>query len=213
MPWGMALTHAAMLAAAMSTDTFVACFAYGTNRIRIPPASAAVVTLVSSGILLLALAAGQAVRAFIPQGVVTAICFVLLFVLGVARLCDSSIKALIRRHQGLHREIRFSIFSLRCILNIYADPEKADRDASRELSVREAAPLAAALSLDGLAAGFGAGMAAINLWMATGMSLALGLAAVLGGSMLGKRLAEHSRLDLSWLSGALLIVLAFCRLG
>ena len=198
------MTHAAMLAAAMSTDTFVACFAYGTNRIRIPPASAAVVTLVSSGILLLALAAGQAVRAFIPQGAVTAICFVLLFVLGVARLCDSSIKALVRR---------FSIFSLRCILNIYADPEKADRDASRELSVREAAPLAAALSLDGLAAGFGAGMAAINLWMAAGMSLALGLAVVLGGSMLGKRLAEHSRLDLSWLSGALLIVLAFCRLG
>lgn len=33
-----------------------------------------------------------AVRAFIPQGMVTAICFVLLFVLGVARLCDSSIK-------------------------------------------------------------------------------------------------------------------------
>ena len=213
MSFGMALAHAAMLAVAMSTDTFVACFAYGANRIRIPPASAAVVTLVSSGILLVALAAGRAVRAFIPQGVVTAVCFALLFVLGIARLCDSSIKALIRRHQGLHREIRFSVFCLHCILNIYADPEKADRDASRELSVREAAPLAAALSLDGLAAGFGAGMAAVNLWMAAAMSLALGLAAVLGGSMLGKRLAEHSRLDLSWLSGALLIVLAFCRLG
>ena len=43
------------------------------------------------------------------------------------------------------------------------------------------------------------------------MSLVIGAAAILGGSLLGNRLAEKLSLNLSWISGFLLMALAFMK--
>lgn len=114
-----------LLAAALSVDSFIASFAYGTGKIKIP--------------------------------------FVSVFIFGLIKLFDSSIKSFIRKHKGIRKQLKFSMFSLNFNLNIYADPEDADTDSSRDLSPREAVSLAIALSLDGLAVGFGAGLANFNI--------------------------------------------------
>ena len=202
-----AVLEALLLVVALSMDAFVASFAYGAQRIKIPFSSAAIISVICTAMLAVSLLAGALLRPFLPQGLTRGLCFALLFLLGVAKLCDSAIKTLIRRHKRMHRQVSFSVFSLKFILDIYADPEKADRDGSRVLSPAEAASLAVALSLDGLAA-----LMQVNVLIVMLFSLAVGMLAVRLGGKIGNRAAQKLSFDLSWFSGALLIVLAILKL-
>ncbi|WP_249281803.1 sporulation membrane protein YtaF [Ligaoa zhengdingensis] len=204
--------EALLLVTALSTDAFVASFAYGTNQIDIPRSSVTVISLICSGILGVALVAGSVLQPFLPAGLTKAVCFSILLILGLVKLFDSSVKSFIRRHKGVRRELSFSVSQLRCILSIYADPEVADWDCSRQLSPGEASSLAVALSLDGLAVGFGAGLGDAGVLEAVFFSLLLGALAVKLGCWLGKKAAKRFQLNLSWLGGAMLIVLAFFKL-
>lgn len=157
-------------------------------------------------------AGGRVIRPLLPQGLAEGLGFAILLLLGVTKLFDSSIKAYIRRHKAMKRDIRFSLSSLRFILTVYADPQEADRDASQSLSAGEAASLAVALSLDSLAAGIGAGVSRVGPLEAAAVAFFLGILAVLAGHAAGKRLAERCPSDLSWIGGLLLILLAIGRL-
>lgn len=205
-----AVLEALLLVVALSMDAFVASFAYGAQRIKIPFSSAAIISVICTAMLAVSLLAGALLRPFLPQGLTRGLCFALLFLLGVAKLCDSAIKTLIRRHKRMHRQVSFSVFSLKFILDVYADPEKADRDGSRVLSPAEAASLAVALSLDGLAVG--AALMQVNVLIVMLFSLAVGMLAVRLGGKIGNRAAQKLSFDLSWFSGALLIVLAILKL-
>lgn len=207
-----AALEALLLVVALSLDAFVASFAYGAQRIRIPYSSAAIISVICTAMLAVSLLAGSLLRPFLPQSLTKGLCFAILFLLGLVKLCDSTIKTLIRKHKRMHRQVSFSLFSLKFILDVYADPEKADRDGSRELSPAEAASLAVALSLDGLAVGFGAALMQVNFLMVMVFSLAVGMLAVRLGGKIGNRAAQKLPFDLSWLSGALLIVLAILKL-
>ena len=146
-----AILEPLVLVTALSVDAFVASFAYGTNQIKIPFRSVAVISGICSAILGVSLFLGSLVRPFMPEHLAGVLCFSILFLLGIAKLCDSAIKSLIRRSQGIHKKISFSAMHLRFILDVYANPENADSDCSKSLSAVEAAPLAIALSLEGLA--------------------------------------------------------------
>ena len=200
-----------LLVAALSVDAFVASFAYGTDKIEIPFSSLAVICLVCSGILGISLLLGSFVRPYLPADITHAVSFTILFILGVVKLFDSALKNFIRRHQPGQKRLHFCMAGLCFILQVYVDSTVADRDFSRRLSPGEAASLAVALSFDGLAVGFGAGLAQTNALEAVLLSLFTTAALVSLGSILGRRIAERLKFDLSWLSGALLILLAFFR--
>ena len=193
------LLEAAVLAAALSMDAFVASFAYGSNKIRIPLLSAQIINVICSSVVGVSMLA-------------TAICFVLLFILGLVKLLDSLTKSIIRKHNNLEKQIHFSLLNFRFVLSLYADPEKADRDHSKTISPGEAASLAVALSLDGMAVGFGAALGNLNILAVFLCSLITETLAVLLGSKLGNRLAKKLPFNISWLSGALLLGMAFLKL-
>ena len=205
------LLEAFLLVAAVSLDSFVASFAYGTNKIKIPPLSVAVISVICSGMLAVSLFFGSLLRDYVPEAVTKGICFTILFLLGVVKLFDSAIKMRIRKHK-IDRQMKFSFLSLQVILNVYADPEKADIDRSKVLSPLEAVSVAAALSLDGLAVGFGAGLANIDFFQAVIICLLFSAVTVGIGSLLGRKLAEKTNLNLTWVGGVLLLVLAFLKL-
>ena len=69
-----------------------------------------------------------------------------------------------------------------------------------------------ALSLDGIAAGFGTGLVAANLAEIIIFSLIVNMIAILAGCFIGNKVAEKTDLNLSWLSGATLMLLAFLKL-
>lgn len=207
----MSILETALLVVALSVDSFIASFAYGTNKIKIPLISVLIINVICSLTLALSLFLASIISPLIPPMVTKVFCFVILFILGFIKLFDSSIKTLIRKHKGLKKQIKFSMLSLNFILDIYADPEDADADYSRELSPLESVSLAIALSLDGLAAGFGAGLVNFNLLEVIVFSLVFGIFAVFLGCRLGNKVAEKLSVNISWLSGLLLVFLGILK--
>ncbi len=192
--------EAVLFVSALTLDGFVASFAYGSDRIRIPLLSALIVDFVCTAMLALSLFLGAAVRAYIPGVLLKILCFGILFLLGLFKCFDQLAKSLIKR-----KDAPF-------LVAVYASPETADADRSKVLSAREALTLSFALSLDGLAAGFGAALGAVNLPVVLLLSLIANLAALDLGAKLGNGLAKKIPVNLSWVSGAVLILLAFTKL-
>lgn len=206
------ITEALVLALALSMDAFFASFSYGSNRIRIPLCSVLIVNAVSATLLGASLLVGSLVRQYMPGWLTPMLCFGILFVLGLVKLLDSMTKTFIRKHQSFRGNVKFSFFNFRFVLTLYADPESADVDHSKIISPMEAATLAVALSLDGMAVGFGAAMGEVNGWALVAMALMTDALAVILGSRFGNRVAQKLPFNISWLSGLLLIVMAFTKL-
>lgn len=201
---GRIVLDALIITFALSLDTLVSGFAYGVNKIKIPIKSIIVINLVCCSVLSASLIGGSVLGKYIPSYVNLSVSVVLLFTIGLIKLLDEPIKNAIRK-----KNLSSTIAS------IYAEPEKADTDFSKSLSVQEALFLSLALSIDGFVAGFGAGLTINNfigyLTIIT-LSFFTGIAFIIFGNILGKTVALKSKLDLSWLSGLILMILAIVKL-
>lgn len=201
-----------LLVAALCLDSFVASFAFGAQGIRIPVCSALLVSLLCSIFFGGSLFLGSALGPLLPASLSSAISFCILAALGLARLLDGLLKGWIRKSRTGAADFRFRLMNFSFMLRVWADSTEADSDHSKVLAPREAVPLGIALSLDGLAAGFGAGLMCAGFLMPTILSFAMDLLLLSAGAALGRRLAAKTDLQLSWLGGAMLIMLAFARL-
>ena len=165
--------------------TALSVFVYGVSRIRVPLSSVAVVTGISSLLLVISLLAGTALSSLIPESMTRYFSFLLLSVLGIVKLFDRS---------G-HEEI-----------------QEANRNRDDLVSPGEALTLGVALSIDSLAAGIGAGISMAGIPAAFGASFLVGALALLLGLWLGGLISSHCRSNLCWVSGVLLILLAVMKL-
>ncbi len=202
--------QALLFAVALSIDAFVACFVYGTSRVRIPTVSLLILSFISAGTLFASLLLGGGIRSLLPSAITHALSFVILFFLGLVKLSDSTLKHFIQCTAP--KNLRFSLLNLQFILTVYADPAQVNQEDQEILSPREAFPLGLALSLDSAAAGIGAGAASLPFIPTAFLSFICTLGAVTAGSLLGRRLSHHFSLDLSWLCGLLLMGLALLKL-
>ena len=206
------ILEAVILASALSMDAFLASFAYGSNKIKIPVLSSQIINIICSLVLALSILIGKLSKPYIPEKMTLLLSFSILFVLGLSKLLDSIIKSKIRKYNKFNKEIKFSMFNIKFILNLYANPEEADIDLSRSLSPKEAISLAMALSLDGLALGFAAVLGNANGLAIILASLITDGIAIILGSYIGNKIASKSNCNLSWLGGLLLIVLGILKL-
>lgn len=191
--------EAAAISLALSVDSFIAAFSYGTSKIKIPLSSVGIISVTGSLITGLSMLAGSFVKDFIPPGFTTLLSFGILFLLGVLKLFDSS------------------------------QPKNADKDHSQSISPKEALSLSAALSLDGCAAGFGATLSAgtpaspgaaaagtvsslVPVAAVFLFSLIFGVFMVLSGSHIGNKAAGRLPIKPGIIGGLLLILLAVARL-
>ncbi|MCL1950102.1 MAG: manganese efflux pump [Turicibacter sp.] len=204
----MLLLQALVLVVALAIDAFVCSFGYGTNKIKIPFRSVLAINGVCTLLLAIGLLIGDLLGGFMPLEITVWTSFLILFFLGMVKIFDSAIKKIIRKHNGINKNFSFSMLNLGFVLNVYANPEAADVDKSKVLSIRESIPLALALGLDGLSVGFGVGIAAINVWLIILLSFVIGVLMILGGSWFGNKVAQAVDLDIGWLSGIILLVIA-----
>ncbi len=191
--------EAAAISLALSVDSFIAAFSYGTSKIKIPLSSVGIISVTGSLITGLSMLAGSFVKDFIPPGFTTLLSFGILFLLGVLKLFESS------------------------------EPANADKDNSHSISAKEALSLSAALSLDGCAAGFGASLSAgtpaspgaaaagtvsslVPVAAVFLFSLIFGVFMVLAGSHIGNKAAGRLPIKPGIIGGLLLILLAVARL-
>ena len=204
----MMLMQAGMLVMALAIDAFVCSFGYGTSKIKIPLKSVVVINIVCTILLSVGLFLGVIINNILPYEAAGWISFTILFSLGVIKIFDSIIKRFIRTRNGIDKNIKFSLLNLGFVLRIYADPEFADTDYSKELTPKESVPLAIALGLDGLSVGIGIGLALFNPIILLSLTFVSGILIVISGSWLGNKIAKKINFDLSWVAGIILIVIA-----
>lgn len=206
------LSKLLLLIIALSADAFTASFAYGVDRVKIPPLSAVIIAFLSDFILIASLFIGNLFQAYIPVSLATALSFLILFILGLIKVFDSSIRKRIRENRFNSRELHLSSKNLRFILTVYAKPQEANVEDIEVLSPTEAVSLGLALSLDSAAAGIGAASLRFPLVLTAALSFLIGVITVFAGCYLGRRLAGKSSFNFSIVGGILLIILAFTKL-
>ena len=197
---------------ALCTDTFVASLAYGANQVQISWQKAVALNGICSGCLGLALGLGTLIQVLVPQELARSVGFVCLFFLGVVKLLDYSIKRYINNHCTLNKNFHFSLSGLKIIINIYGDPMAADWDDSKSLSWKETICLGLAMSIDSLVAGTMAAFLDIPAGLTLLLSFLVGMCMMYAGLWLGAKVASRWKCDLSWISGALLMILALTKI-
>lgn len=201
-----------LLVSALSLDAFVASIGYGSNKIKIPFASVMVISVVCSSFLAISLLFGSVVKKFIPGSVTSIISFLILILLGIYNLFQSLVKNYIKKNSSSDKRLKIKLFDLRVVIDIYVDETKADFDHSNNLNPKEALYLATALSLDSLAVGFGSSLGTVNYIEVILLSFFTSMVAIWLGLFIGRKFAEKSKVNISWLSGALLIILAIMKI-
>ncbi len=199
-----------LLVTALCVDAFTASFSYGVSDTKIPIRSALVISFVCTAVLSASMGLGSAVRLLLPKQITSVLSFAILIVLGLLKSFESAVKRFVAKKQKLERQIK--IFDVCFVLTVYADNMRADMDHSKELSAKEAVYLALALSLDGLAAGFGYALVSIDFIRVAVLSLISNALAIELGLLIGKMIAKRLKLDLTWVGGLMLILMAFTKL-
>ena len=197
---------------ALSLDTFTAGVALGTQKITVPFRSVLAISLTCSASLWLAISLGGWIGNWISPRTGAVIGCVILVMMGSVRLFDGVIKELLRRCCENKEGMVFYRKNLKIFLQVCVDSAQADFNRSQSLSVPEAISLAAALSVDGLAAGVGAGILDVSHWLIFLIAMLINLFAVHLGCRTGIRFSRKHEQDISWVAGALLIVLGVIKL-
>ncbi|MBQ9000125.1 MAG: sporulation membrane protein YtaF [Clostridium sp.] len=206
------MVQSLILVLSLCIDTFVTSIVYSSNKIKIPVVSGLIIDTICSLFLAISLFFGYLIKDFIPINIASTISFLLLLILGVYRLFEAFFKNLIKRYYDKGSPLTFKIFEFKFILQIYADEIKADLDESKILSPKEAFFLAVALSLDSLTVGFGCSLGTVNYLATVLLSFLVGALLLVLGGYVGKKISKNYNLNLSCLSGVLLIILAFIRI-
>ena len=206
------MVQSLILVLSLCIDTFVTSIVYSSNKIKIPVVSGLIIDTICSLFLAISLFFGYLIKDFIPINIASTISFLLLLILGVYRLFEAFFKNLIKKYYDKGSPLTFKIFEFKFILQIYADEIKADLDESKILSPKEAFFLAVALSLDSLTVGFGCSLGSVNFLATVLLSFLVGALLLVLGGCVGRKISKNYNLNLSWLSGVLLIILAFIRI-
>lgn len=206
------MVQSLILVLSLCIDTFVTSIVYSSNKIKIPVVSGLIIDTICSLFLAISLFFGYLIKDFIPINIASTISFLLLLILGVYRLFEAFFKNLIKKYYDKGSPLTFKIFEFKFILQIYADEIKADLDESKILSPKEAFFLAVALSLDSLTVGFGCSLGSVNYLATVLLSFLVGALLLVLGGYVGRKISKNSNLNLSWLSGVFLIILAFIRI-
>jgi len=178
------MIEAIILTLACSVDSGVTGFAYGLDKNKIKFIYALIISIICSLFLVLSLFLGDVLSRVIPEVLTVVLSMSILLIVGMYKIFDS-------------------LFN------------KKENGELKRLSIKSACLIAVMLSIDGIAAGIGAGLLGLT-WLSyiviITVSVALSTTLLLLGSLLGIKTSKRTSLNLGWISGVLLIMLAVSQL-
>ncbi len=197
---------------AVSIDSLSAGFTYGTGRVHIKPAAMLLLVFIPSVCITLMTKAGSLIFSLIPPTLFSTLSFLILFILGCIKLLESLIRHLSGKYSDTVGNWACKIKQVNIIFTIYFSPEDANKQDTQVLSAKEAFFLSLALSLDSILASmaFSCQVSSMLLFfiLAVLFHFLLFMAGFLSGMLISKKLS----MDLSWLSGLFLLLLAVLTL-
>ena len=199
--------------AAVSMDSLTAGLTYGTQNVRIKLTSYLILVCVPAAFIAAANRAGSYICMLLPTSALPALSFTLLSILGLGKLSESLIRFLARKYPSLSRNWGCRIKQINIIFTVYLSPEDANREDLQILSPKEALLLSLALSLDSVLAGMAFTTGTLPLAALFLLSALFNLILFMAGYGFGHLASSVLRVDLSWLSGLFLLILAALSLA
>ncbi|MEW6524560.1 MAG: sporulation membrane protein YtaF [Bacillota bacterium] len=203
----------ALTAVAISIDGFMVGMVYGMRRISLPLSSILVITLTTVGVLFVSLSAGEITGRHLTEGLAHTAGALILMAIGVWGILRVQAGVASQEPYRPRTIWAFRLRSLGIVVQVLREPVRADLDCSGSISYGEAVLLGAALALDALGAGFGAGLAGLEV---STLLLAAGtcsLALVYAGVIVGSREAVQSRAArFGFIPGVVLVLVGLLRL-
>lgn len=194
---------------AVSLDSMTAGFSYGAEKVHVKPLALVILSCVPAVFITASGSLGSMIGSFLSPGLLPFLSFFLLTAIGSAKLLESLVRHLAKKHPSLMGNWGCRIKQVNIIFTIYLSPEEANRTDLQVLSAKEALLLSLALSLDSVLVGMALPTAAVS-WFSLLLSAALfNLLLFLLGLFSGRLLSRVLHMDLSWLSGLCLLILAF----
>lgn len=197
---------------AISLDSLTAGFSYGTQKVHVKALSLLLLACIPAVFITLAGRLGSLIGRLLPADIFPFLSFAMLSLIGCAKLLESLLRHLAKKYPGFMGNRGYKVKNLNIIFTIYLSPEDANQTDLQVLSAREALLLSLALSLDSILVGMA--FTAPMPWLLLLVSAALfNLLLFLAGCLLGRLLSRMLRVDLSWLCGLCLLLLAFRALA
>ncbi len=196
-----------LLIFSLSLDSLMAGFSLGMSRIRIPMKYLLLLNGIGAILLFFSINFGMFFEQYIPISFTHIFSTILFIILGMEKILESIFHFIIKREL----EFKIQISKIELIFRIYKNPEVSDMDLSKHITFKEAFCLGLALSLDNLAIGLGIGFMNISSIGVTLLSFVSGIFLIAIGHFLGALLGKQRKVDSSWISGVLIIILAFVK--
>lgn len=215
-----------LLAIATNVDNLAVAIAYGVRKIKIGKASNLMISLVTGIGTYVSISVGMTIRNYLNASASNLIGSFVFVTIGLWVIWEAQQqKKKFKNQYRLREQENVSIAggtnkkvidddaaSLQQIYDevsyesFIAVPEKADKDKSGYIDVKESIALALGLTINNLVSGVGAGISGFEVAITSGMSFVLSLLAISTGYLLGARFTvKMSGIWTGILSGCLLI--------
>lgn len=198
---------------AVSLDSMTAGFSYGTQKVHIRASAFFLLVCIPAVFITAASQLSHLLFFFLPEEALPFLSFFLLFLIGCSKLTESLIRYLAKKHPSLARNWGCRIKQLNIIFTIYLSPEDANKEDLQILSAKEALLLSLALSLDSILVGMAFTTESISWLSFLLLAMFFNLLLFSAGYCLGRLLCKVLHMDLSWLSGLFLLLLALHALA
>lgn len=204
MQWFSAL----LLAISSNLDNMAVGLSYGARNVRIFwPSNLLIALLTSMGTGVSMSFGAWLSQSFCPQtaGIVGSL---LIMAAGVWVIWLDR-----RQQKGEHRQAAGSLQRLTAwqrLLLFLKEPYRADVDGSKTLGLSEAALLGAALTLNNISSGIGAGLAGVNITVATAGVFIFSILTLTCGIFLGRRFISTRFRDQAGVIGGMLLIVLGC---
>lgn len=197
-----------LLIFSLSIDSFMAGFSLGMNRIFISFKYLILLNGISSFFLFLSIFFGFYFQNQLSVQTTHILSLILFLILGIEKILESIFHKITQNE----KEIKIRLSKLEFIFHIYANPEISDFDCSKQISCIEALFLGLALSLDNLVIGLGIGLLNMPFIYVIICSFLIGTFLLTIGNFIGKKVCKNCKFESSWISGIILVVLAFLKI-
>lgn len=196
----MQLLSVFLFSLSANIDGFTVGLAYGMKDIRIDYKSNVLIALITSIGTFVSMAIGLFIKGFISEQIVSVIGCILLVFLGVAMIVNS-----FKSKKTDEENVSYT--------DILVKPQKADKDKSGFIDIKEAVTLGLALSLNNFGLGIGASATGINIYLTTIVTFILSILCILFGVEFGKRyLSKKFKEYAEVISGLIIIFLGLYEL-
>lgn len=197
----------------LSIDALVVSFAYGANKTKISLGQQCIITSISSSILVASIFIGGLLQKLLPSQFTAFICVFILATLGSLRLFEAFFKHYLHKKPDSCHTLGFSFLGIHFNIKASLPYSPPILKTYKVLTFKESCCLGGALSLDSIAVGIGIGLLNINYFQVLILSLLINLLMLSLGNLIGYKLSQKWGIDLGWLSGLILILLAMSKIS